>query len=189
MLSKLRNYYIAAKKIYRALVAWAEYDIELLECSLSPVDKHILNAGINNDRGLFHRSYDIWRLRRCNKILEIYGVEYFKGKTILELGCGHGDIGAFFAELGAVVLCVDGRRQNVTFAKLKHRKIDNVRFLQYDLENDFSELGKFDLIIDFGLIYHLRNIERHLAACFACAGEIVMETVVCDSTDPYKVVF
>ena len=37
------------------------------------------------------------------------GFDFFKGKKILELGAGHGDIGAFFAELGADVLCLDGR--------------------------------------------------------------------------------
>jgi SAM-dependent methyltransferase len=182
------------KRVYRGLVGWLDrsssrVDLESLECNLSPIDKYVIYSGILNKKGLFDPSYEGWRVRRLNKILEIYGVDFFAGKKVLELGCGHGDIGAFFADLGADVLCLDGRIQNINFAKLKHRKLANLEFVQFNLENDFSHFGKFDLIIDFGLIYHLRNVETHLKACFAAADDIVMETVVCDSTDPNKVLF
>jgi 2-polyprenyl-3-methyl-5-hydroxy-6-metoxy-1,4-benzoquinol methylase len=70
---------------------------------------------------------------------KFYGVDFFKGKKVLELGCGHGDIGAFFADLGADVLCLGGRIQNINFAKLKHRKVANLKFVQFNLENDFSQ--------------------------------------------------
>jgi SAM-dependent methyltransferase len=181
------------KRIYRGLVGWIDQssnrvDLESLECNLSPVDKYVIYSSIFNKGGLFDPSYETWRVRRFNKILEIYGVEFFKGKKILELGCGHGDIGAFFADLGADVLCLDGRIQNINFAKLKHRRVANLKFVQFNLENDFSHFGRFDLVIDFGLIYHLRNVEAHLKACFAAADDIVMETVVCDSTDANKLV-
>ena len=166
-----------------------ERNLELLESKLSPIDKHIAYNNIINRGGLFHFSYDFWRVRRCNKLLEIYGVDYFKRKKILELGAGHGDIGAFFAELGAQVLCLDGRIQNVNFATLKHRNVPNIKFEQFNLENDFSSFGKFDLIINFGLIYHLRNVETHLKCCFLATDEVMVETVVCDSTDPHKIVF
>jgi SAM-dependent methyltransferase len=180
------------KRVSRGLVGWIDrsssrVDLESLECSLSPIDKYVVYSGIINKAGLFDPSYEDWRVRRLNKILEIYGVDFFKGKKILEVGCGHGDIGAFFADLGADVLCLDGRIQNINFATLKHRKVANLKFVQFNLENDFSHFGRFDLIIDFGLIYHLRNVEGHLKACFAAANDIVMETVVCDSTDPNKV--
>ena len=194
MLSKA-NQFIHALRVW-ALRTASQIDLELLKRSvelqerqLSPIDKHIFLSGLINRRGLFHTSYENWRVRRCNKLLEIYGVSYFKGKKILELGAGHGDIGAFFAELGAQVLCLDGRIQNVNFASLKHRKIPNIRFEQFNLEKDFSSFGRFDLIINFGLIYHLRNVESHLKCCFSAADDMVLETVVCDSTDPEKIFF
>jgi SAM-dependent methyltransferase len=182
------------KRLYDAVKAWTEQtinplELELLECNLSPIEKHIVYSGITNKVGLFHQSYDGWRVKRCNKMLEIYGIDYFKNKKILELGAGHGDIGAFFAELGAQVLCLDGRIQNVNFGRLKHRKIEQIKFEQFNLESDFSLFGRFDLIIDFGLIYHLKNVEAHLKCCFATADDIIMETVVCDSTDPHKIFF
>jgi SAM-dependent methyltransferase len=182
------------KRLYDAVRAWAEQTInplapEFLACTLSPIEKHIVYSAITNKAGLFHPSYYGWRVTRCNKMLEIYGVDYFKGKKILELGAGHGDIGAFFAELGAQVLCLEGRIQNVNFARLKHHKIENIKFEQFNLENDFSHFGRFDVIINFGLIYHLKNVDAHLKCCFATANEIILETVVCDSTDPHKIFF
>lgn len=184
------------RMIYRALYQWSaqslqfnnRVDVELLE-RLSPIDRYVVFSGLGTGHGLFHPSYVDWRARRITKILEIYGLDYFKGKRILELGCGHGDIGAFFAELGADVVCLDGRAQNVNFARLKHRKIPNLKFEQFNLENDFSHVGKFDLVINFGLIYHLKNVEDHLRCCFSTADDVVLETVVLDSTDPSRIVF
>jgi len=161
--------------------------LTLAALNLSPIDKHVLYS--SNDDALFHHSYNEWRAVRCNKIFEIYGIEYFKNKRILELGCGHGDIGALFAELGAVVVCLDGRNANINIAKLKHRNIKNITFIQCNLENEFAQFGTFDLIVNFGLIYHIKNVERHLACCFSMADDVLIETVVCDSTDPQKMYY
>jgi len=156
---------------------------------MSPIEKHVFLAGIYNESGLFDYTYEEWRINRINKILEVYGIDYFINKKVLELGSGHGDIGAFFADLGADVLCLDGRKQNVNLANLKHRKINNFRCLQFNLEDDFTEFGRFDFIINFGLIYHLKNLDDHLKCCFKMSDEIFLETVVCDSSDPYKVFY
>lgn len=156
---------------------------------MGPVDRFVYLSGITTTAGLFHPSYANWTVKRLTKILELYGVEYFNGRTVLELGCGHGDIGAFFAELGSTVLCLDGRLQNINLAKLKHRNVEGVSFQQFDLEHDFSEYGRFDILIDMGLLYHLREVDKHLSCCFATADEIVLETAVCDSGDPHLVLF
>jgi len=156
---------------------------------LSPIERHILWSYSFSNDGLFHCNYDDWKVKRINKILDLYDIEWFKGKKILELGSGHGDIGAFLAALGADVMALDGRRKNVNFAKLKHRNVENLKCLSCNLEQDFSQFGKFDLVINFGLLYHLKNAEKHLECCFKAADEILFETVVCDSTDPHKIFF
>ena len=84
-------------------------------------------------------------------------------------------------------LCLDGRRQNVNFAKLKHRNLANIRFEQFKLETDFSCFGRFDLLINFGMLYHLRHVDAHLKTCFGVADDILLESVVCDSSDPQKI--
>lgn len=187
MLSKVRRLYRTIAEFSSIVIK--RVDLQLIDCTLSPIDKYIFVSNVENQVGLFHHSYETWRVKRFDKILEIFGIDYFKGKKIIELGSGHGDIGAFFAELGAEVLCLDGRIHNVNFARLKHRNIKNIRFTHFNLENDFSQFGRFDLIINFGLLYHLKNVDAHLKCCFEIADDILLETVVCDSTDPYKIFY
>jgi 2-polyprenyl-3-methyl-5-hydroxy-6-metoxy-1,4-benzoquinol methylase len=196
MLSKI-------KKLYRAIIdlllmPYTVHKINnninnivtlLSNTILNPIDRHVLLSSVYGRSGLYDSFFEGWKIRRIDKILELYGIDYFKNKSVLELGCGHGDIGAFFAELGANVLCLDGRAQSVNFANLKHRKVNNFKCLQCNLENDFTEFGKFDLIINFGLLYHLKNVTEHLNYCFKMSDDIMLETAVCDSADPYKIFF
>jgi SAM-dependent methyltransferase len=177
---------VKIKKLYQNILKLHEI-IEILKelkaKHISPIEKHIISNSIYNSTGLFDNHYEEWRMRRINKMLELKGIDYFKDKTILELGGGHGDIGAFFAELGAEVLCLEGRIQNVNFARLKHRKINNFQCKQFDLEKDFLEWGHFDIIINFGLLYHLKKekVNNHIKCCIKMSDEIFLETVVLDS--------
>lgn len=157
--------------------------------TLSPIDRHVaLHTAIRTD-AIFAVSYAYWRTARINKLLEIYGVDYFPGKRILELGSGLSDIGAFFAELGAEVMCLEGRQETVTFARLKHRNVKGLAIHQFDLEQDFTRFGRFDLVVNFGLLYHIKGVDDHLARCFGTAREVVLETVVCDSLDPHRILY
>ena len=162
---------------------------QLITAKLSPVERYVVQSSLHSEDGLFHYSYEDWRIKRINKILQLYDLNELQGKRILELGCGHGEIGAFFADAGAEVLGLEGRLQNANFARLKQRGVQRFRCEHFDLDSDFSSFGRFDLIIDFGLIYHLKNVDAHLKHCFAMADDILLETVICDSPDPHKIVF
>jgi SAM-dependent methyltransferase len=185
MLKRLKNLYgnlLQSARTLRRLEA-AAYS------TMSPIDRHIASQMATLREGVFQPSYHAWRATRINKMLELYGLEWFAGKRVIELGCGHADIGAFLAEIGASVLCVDGRQENLTFAKLKHRNVGGLEYLHADLDGEFPALGRCDLLIHFGLLYHLEDVDRHLAQCWALADEIVLESVVCDSLDPAKIVY
>ena len=153
----------------------------------SPIDEFVFMSSATRRDGLFGDSYDEWRARRISKILGIYGIEHFDGLRILEVGAGHGDIGAFFASLGAEVVCAEGRLENMTYGQLKHRAVAGLRFEHVDLDGDFRWLGEFDLLLHFGLLYHIEDIDKHLLQCFEMADDVIMETVVADSTDPHHV--
>jgi len=170
-----------AAKVVRAL---DRSHLRQIEPLLSPVERHLARVAVAEHHGLFHHSYHDWQTRRIDKLLELYGVDWFIGRSILELGCGHAEIAAFFADLGAEVLAVDGRAKNINYARLRHRDVSRLSFAVHDLEDDFSQLGQFDLIINFGLLYHLRDVGAHLRRCFALTNEMVLESVVCDSSDP-----
>ena len=154
----------------------------------SSIDQYIFAHYKHFTQGHFHRHYPAWRMKRIQKVLEIYGLD-FKGKRILETGGGLGDIGAFFAELGAEVISLEGRVSNRNFANLKYRHLKNFTSVDCDLEMDFSHLGRFDLIINFGSLEVVKNIDTLMKSCAALSDKIVLETLVCDSENPKKVIY
>ena len=159
--------------------------------NLDSVDAYINRHFFYNDTGHFHPHYNEWTTKRITKILEIYGTNW-KEKKILELGSGLGNIGSFFAHLGAKVLALEGRKNNVNFANLRFRNLKNFESVFCDLGGDFTSYGKFDLIINFGLIEVMDNIDNLnnvLKCCAKMSDNILIETLVCDSTDPSKIIY
>lgn len=143
---------------------------ELLEY-LAPMPNHFMGH------------YEYWRMKRVTAIVEYYGESWFRGKKVLELGCGYGDIGHIFATLGAEVVFAEGRAEN---CEVLRRRYPGSRIYQMNCENEwpFPEDEQFDLILHMGLLYHLNNFEFSLEKCLAHTRRLVLETEVCDSTDP-----
>jgi 2-polyprenyl-3-methyl-5-hydroxy-6-metoxy-1,4-benzoquinol methylase len=91
----------------------------------------------------------------------------WKGKTVLEIGCGIGTDTINFARYGAKVTAVDlterslaVARQRVTVSGME----DAVRFFQADAErlSDYVPVENYDLIYSFGVIHHTPHPERVL---------------------------
>jgi FkbM family methyltransferase len=73
----------------------------------------------------------------------------------VDAGCGVGFFSQTLAECGLNVCGFDGRAENVTEAR--HR-FPHIPFGQGDIEERaILELGRFDLVLCFGLLYHLEN--------------------------------
>jgi SAM-dependent methyltransferase len=149
----------------------------------SPVDQFLDAAYRAFRTGHFDVHYVDWRMRRIQKVLQIEGID-FSGKTILELGGGHGDIGAFFAELGANVISIDGRAENCQFANLKYSNLPTFKSIQRDIEKDFTHLGRFDLVVSFGSIEVLDGISEHIARICKVTDRVLCETIVLPSDNP-----
>jgi hypothetical protein len=120
-----------------------------------------------------------WQVNRINFILSKYPKEFFKGKRILELGACNGYISAYFKLIGAEVFVVEGRSENVE--KIKEYYPDlNVE--QYNLDTPDWKWGHYDIIINFGLYYHLEKYHKeHLENCINNCDLMFFETVVYDS--------
>lgn len=129
---------------------------------------------------MFKGHYIGWRKKRTQAILDHYGASFFAGKHLLELGCGYADIGATFHELGAIVTCVEARPEHIAVAKTRYPFLTVIR---HDLDGAWN-LGSFDVIIHFGLLYHLFDIEAHLKAVCSNCQHLVLESIVCDSSQP-----
>jgi SAM-dependent methyltransferase len=120
-----------------------------------------------------------WQQNRINFILSKYPKDFFKGKRILELGAFNGYIGAYFAELGADVYSIEGRLENVDKIRIDYPKL-NVQ--QADLDTAEWNFGHFDVIINFGLYYHLEKYHKeHLVNCINNCNLMFFETVIYDS--------
>ena len=76
-------------------------------------------------------------------------------QTAADIGCGLGDFSKFLEDHGFRVLGIDGREQNVAEAKLR---FPDINFRVGDAEDlPAAELGVFDVVLCFGLLYHLEN--------------------------------
>jgi SAM-dependent methyltransferase len=109
-----------------------------------------------------------------------------QGGAVLDLGAGNGEIAAELALRGAHVTCVEGRLENAEEIRAlrgdrqipKHRLevlVSDVRSLQWNV------LGKFDVVVCSGLLYHLPladalELARRMHA--ACRRMAVIDTEV-----------
>jgi hypothetical protein len=97
----------------------------------------------------------------------------------LELGAHNGYIGAFFSTLGAEVHCVEGRQENADRIKNDYA---SVTVQCANLDTPDWNFGYYDIIINFGLYYHLENFHKeHLVNCVNNCNLMFFETVIYDS--------
>lgn len=132
--------------------------------------------------GRFMDHYRGWRPKRIQKIEQIFGKEFFKDKTILELACGYGDIGKHFKEnLGAKVTFAEGREEHIPHIIENNPECEVIHLNQ---ENPWQLEEKFDIIIHFGVMYHLENWKQDLECTLKHSNLIILESEIADSYDP-----
>lgn len=133
---------------------------------------------------MFDGKYFDWNQKRVKAIVDFYGYKFFYFKRILDLGCGYGDLGGVLYRLGSDLTGVDARQEHL---KVVAKKYNGIKTVQANLDAQWPFHGqKFDMILDLGLLCHLENYEKHLAAVCASTTHLVLETAVCDSDDPQK---
>lgn len=127
--------------------------------------------------------YKPWRMVRMMKLCKLMGgKEWFRGKRTLELGCGHGHVSRMLKDWGAEPLATDGSAWCVEATKYFWPDLE-VR--QLDQTTDYN-LGKFDLVIHWGVSYHLPPDawEYDLMRAVDHGGIVSYESQVVDSDDP-----
>ncbi len=128
---------------------------------------------------MFDGHYNNWIKSRMNGTLKYIPTEYFKNKKILELGGGHGHIGNKFYELESDVTTSDARKEHI---KIVNEKYPHLKTLIIDGDN-LENINKYDIIIHWGLLYHLKEIEDHIQKLSDKCDILLLETEVCDSDD------
>lgn len=112
----------------------------------------------------------------------MYNASYFANKKILELGSHNGYIGEYFRLLGADVTSVEGRQSNVSSI---NQNYPNLNVVCSDLDVTDWKFGNYDIIINFGLFYHLEKHHiQHLTNCIKNCNLMFFESVIYDSYEP-----
>jgi SAM-dependent methyltransferase len=99
----------------------------------------------------------------------------WQGMRVLEVGAGYGRIGEVFEQLGFDVTSTDGRAEHVERMNSKGRR---AHVLDLDQGEDLT--GGYDLVLAFGVLYHLSRPDSFIKRCGEAAKVLVLETVVCD---------
>lgn len=93
--------------------------------------------------------------------------EQWRGKRVLEIGCGLGTDTMNFARAGAIVTAVDLSQESLDLARQRARVMgleDRIQFFQANAEELRKHIppGQFDLVYSFGVIHHTPHPERVL---------------------------
>ncbi len=130
------------------------------------------------DRFLDH--YCGWRTSRLSAIKKYVDPKILHGKSLLELGCGYSDNGIYFKEnYDCKLVASDARPEHLQVVAERYPDVD---IMQFDC--DTAELvSKFDIILHWGVLYHIRNVDKHLENVCKHCDYLFLETIVLDSTD------
>ena len=94
-----------------------------------------------------------------------------------DLGCGHGEIGRWAAELGAMVTFYDAREEHL--APL--RSIGQAVVWDADDPSTWETVADADVIVCFGLLYHLQTPLEFLSAMCGKGAFLILEGEFLDS--------
>jgi len=105
------------------------------------------------------------RYRAESHILDFANFHQWRGKRVLEVGCGIGTDAEQFARHGAEYVGIDLSRDSIGIALQ--------RFKVYDLTGQFYHgsitdldflrgLGQFDLVYSYGVLHHFPHMQAHI---------------------------
>lgn len=108
------------------------------------------------------------------------------GCRVLDVGCGIGHFFPFYLNRGCTVVGIDGRADNIDEVRRRHPNVEAHVADAQTLEP--APFGQFDVIHCFGLLYHLDSPVAALRRLSAlCRRLLILETMVCDSSEPLAV--
>src|SRR5574343_8074 len=99
--------------------------------------------------------------------IEKFGKEYFNEKTILEIS-GIGVISNELSKFGAKCTVYEGRKEHIDYGSSKYK---NITYKKYNLDLDRPS-EKFDIVLDFGIFYHLNDPISYLKWSKSLANEL-----------------
>lgn len=122
---------------------------------------------------------------RTNYILQLVSQMFggqLTGLRILDLGCNEAEMAIEFAMQGADVVAIDGRESNLAKPRLVKEilEIDKLTIVNENVMNlTPSKYGEFDVVLCFGLLYHLDDPYQFLKLVYEMTkGLLLLNTHV-----------
>jgi SAM-dependent methyltransferase len=95
-------------------------------------------------------------------------------KTALDVGCGAGFFAKLLNDLNFQVKGIDLREENITVCRQRYPEI---QFDIVDLDVELPNLGVYDVVLMFGILYHLQSPLQSILALSKIIGEVgIVET-------------
>jgi tRNA (mo5U34)-methyltransferase len=107
--------------------------------------------------------------------------------TALDAGCGTGVFAAYLSTRGLETTGFDARPDTVAEARRRH---SSARFVVGNVEDErIREIGEFDCVLCFGLLYHLENPFLAIRNLHALARKIlIIESMITPGRSPVATV-
>jgi Methyltransferase domain len=146
----------------------------------APFTLRVLAERLSGKTAFEARYYRESQLTRLANLFAHVDLERWRGMRILEVGAGLGHLGDAFAQLGFDVTSTDGRPEHVDAMRARGREA-----FVLDLDTTgVDEVGDYDVILAFGVLYHLAQPEKFLRSCGNGSQVLLLETAVCDAAEP-----
>jgi hypothetical protein len=112
-----------------------------------------------NQNLYFKNHYEEWNHKRYTFIRHLLGTTEINKMKVLEVSGGHANLGKKFYDLGCEVTVTDGRSEHVNSINTLY---PGIKTEIINLENNWPALSRFDIVIHFGVLYHLSDPLKHL---------------------------
>lgn len=127
----------------------------------------------------FQGHYNSWWRCRREVLIKLLVSEFFKGKTVLDIGSGNGTFANTLHELGAIVTCSEGRLEHIECLKSKYPHL--VTRCRHDNYEQNISIPFHDVICHFGTLHHVQNFEQHFKSLEGKSKYIFLDCEVLDS--------